>query len=166
MKKRLLLLGVLALTLAAIQPLGAATDTKPLTLSATVSAMAQLTIGRVNVSFPDADPDTILTIPDALGPISVNARVKTINSGAVTLTIVAASDLTSGSDLIPISNITWTATGTGFAPGIMNATTAQSVATRSGSGTLSGTQSYSMVNSWAYAIGTYSASATYTLTAP
>jgi len=40
------------------------------------------------------------------------------------------------------------------------------VASWTGSGNRSGTQTFAMVNSWAYTPGSYSASATYTLTAP
>ncbi len=166
MKTRLLLLGVLALVLAAVLPIGAATDTKAVNMTATVTAMAQLTLGRANVSFPDADPDLFPSIADALGPIAVDAKVKTINGGAVTLTILAGSNLISGVDTIPISAIGWTATGAGFVGGTMSTVTAQSVATRTGSGKLNGTQSYALTNSWDYAVGNYSAAATYTLSAP
>jgi hypothetical protein len=74
--------------------------------------------------------------------------------------------LISGGDTILIGNVTWTATGTGFVPGTMSRTSAQSAGSWTGSGSRSGTFSYFLANSWDYATGSYSASSTYTLTAP
>jgi hypothetical protein len=84
----------------------------------------------------------------------------------VSLTILAAGDLLSGASAIPISNVTWTASGAGFVAGTMNSTTAQTVASWTNSGNRTGTQNYFLANSWNYATGNYSTSATYTLTAP
>jgi hypothetical protein len=84
----------------------------------------------------------------------------------VTLTLNAGTNLTSGGDTIAISNITWTAGGDGFVAGTMAVSSEVPVASWTGSGNRSGTQTFAMVNSWAYTPGSYSASATYTLTAP
>jgi hypothetical protein len=82
------------------------------------------------------------------------------------LTCLASGDLISGINTIAISNITWTATGAGYVAGTMNRTTAQTAGSWTGSGQRTGTFSYFLVNSWSYAIGNYSTSINYTLTAP
>jgi hypothetical protein len=166
MKTRFLLLGIAIAAIALAQPLGAVTDTKALTVSATVAATAKLTLSRNTVAFPDADPDVTPSIPATGGAITVDAKGKTGAASLITLTLVAATDLTSGGDTIAISNVTWTATGAGFVAGTMSTATAQTVGSWTGSGNRSGTQSYVLANSWSYATGSYTAAATYTLTAP
>ena len=110
MKLRLLLLGVAVAAVALVQPLSAATDTKPITVSASVAASAKLTLSIATVSFPDADPDLVPSISNSEGAVTVTAKGKTTTGSNVTLTLQAAGDLASGSDTIPISNVTWTAT--------------------------------------------------------
>jgi hypothetical protein len=166
MNTKLLLLGAAVVAVALVQPLSAATDTKPLTVSATVAATAKLTLTSATVTFPDADPDITPSIPANEGAITVTARGRTSAASLVTLTLLAATDLTSGTDTIAISNVTWTATGGGFVAGTMNRITAQTVGSWTGSGSRTGTQTYALANSWSYAAGSYSAAATYTLTAP
>lgn len=166
MKMRHLLLGAALVAVAFAQPLTAATDTKPLTVSATVAARASLTVSSATITFPDADPGTTPSITATEGPLTLTARGRTTAAGNITLTLLAAGDLTSGSDTIAISNVTWTASGTGYVPGTMNGTTAQSVGSWTGSGSYAGTMTFALANSWAYRTGSYSASATYTLTAP
>jgi hypothetical protein len=144
----------------------AANDTKNVTVSATVSATAKLSLGSTTVSFPNADPDTTSSITASEGAISVTAKSKTGAASSTTLTLLASADLTSGSDTIAVSNVTWTVSGSGFAAGTMNKTTAQSVGSWTGSGNRSGTQTFALANSWNYATGNYSATGTYTLTAP
>jgi hypothetical protein len=165
MRLRLLVLLIAVAAVALVQPLSAVTDTKPLTVSATVAATAKLTLTSATVTFPNADPDTVTSIPANEGAITVDAKAKTSTGTLVTLTLQATTDLTSGSDTIAISNVTWTATGGGFVAGTMSLV-AQTVGSWTGSGDRSGTQSYSLANSWSYATGSYSAAATYTLTAP
>jgi hypothetical protein len=70
-----------------------------------------------------------------------------------------------GTQSIPIGNLSWTVTGSGFAAGTA-ATTDVSVGSWTGPGTRNGTQTYELVNSWAYATGSYTVTLTYTLTAP
>ena len=168
MKMKLLVLGVVICAVVAAQPLLAAgaTDTKSLAVSATVSATAKLTVSATTLTFPNSDPDTVPSIAATEGVVNITAKSKTSAAGGVTLTILAGADLTSGTDTIAISNITWTVSGAGFAAGTMNKTTAQSVASWTGSGNRTGTQTYALANSWSYATGAYAATATYTLTAP
>lgn len=146
-----------------------ATDQKTLQINATVNAKANLTITPTTINFPDADPDAT---PSILANSTVNftAKVRTGKTSIATLTVLANQDLTSGTDTIAITNVTWTATGTGFVNGTMNKTTAQNVASWTGSSTgpnhYTGICTYSLANSWEYATGNYTANAVYTLTAP
>jgi len=144
----------------------AASDTKDLTVNAAVSARATLSLGQSAINFPDADPDGTPSIAATENAVSVTAKVRTGSSSAATLTHLAAGDLISGSDTILIGNVTWTASGAGFQAGTMNRSTAQTAASWTGSGNRSGSFSYFLANSWSYATGTYTASSTYTLTAP
>jgi hypothetical protein len=144
----------------------AATSTQNLTVNATVSATASLTLGSASINFASANPGTTPSIAANENPVTVTADAQTSSAGAVTLTCLAGGDLTAGANTIGISNVTWTATGTGFVAGTMNKTTAQSAGSWTGSGAHAGTFNYSLANSWTYATGSYTATITYTLTAP
>jgi hypothetical protein len=143
----------------------ASTDTKTLNVSATVNARAKLTLSAGSISFGDADPDTTATITQAT-PLTVDVKTRTAAASNVTLTVLADGDLMSGSDPIAINNLTWT-TGAGLSAGTMSSTAAVSLGSWTGSGNHTGmTQTYSLANSWTYAVGNYTAIVTYTLTAP
>jgi hypothetical protein len=145
----------------------AATATHDLTINATVAARATLTLGAATINFADADPETVTSIGATENPVSVVAKVRTAAASTPTLTVLAGGPLTSGTDTIAISNVTWTASGAPFSAGTMNAAVAQSAASFSaGSGNYTGSYSFFLANSWAYNVGSYTASATYTLTAP
>ena len=79
---------------------------------------------------------------------------------------MAQGDLISGSNSIAISNVTWTASGSGFSGGTMSKSTSQSVGQWKGSGTYTGTLAFFLRNSWSYASGNYTQRVTFTLTAP
>ncbi len=145
----------------------AASDTKNLTVTATVGSTAKLTLGATTLTFPDADPDATPLITATEGAISVTARAKTASGSTVTLEVRSSGDLVSGSNTIAINNLRWAGTGTGFVPGPTTVTNLnQSAGSWTGSGTYVGTQTFSLVNSWSYAVGTYTATITYTLTSP
>jgi hypothetical protein len=146
-------------------PAWAATDQQTLTINATVSAKAKLTLGVAAINFPDADPDTVPSIAAGENPVSVTVKAQTGGASAVTLSVQANGDLDSGTDTIDITNVTWTATGAGFVGGTMN-TVAQSAGSWTGPGRRDGTFSFWLSNSWDYPAGSYSQSVVYTLTAP
>ncbi len=151
---------VLAIRTVAAKAQGTAT----LNINATVAARAELTLSPTTINFPDASPTSTPSIA-ADSAVTVTAKVR--SSGTPTLRVLANGDLTSGSDTIDIGNITWTASGAPFIGGTMDKTTQQDAATlNAGSGIYTGAYSYSLVNSWSYPVGNYTASATYTLTAP
>jgi hypothetical protein len=142
----------------------AQTDTKNVTVTANVNAKAKLTLGSNSATFADADPDVTPLL--SASAISIDVKARTSAAGSVTLTVQSGGDLVSGSDTIAINQLTWTVTGTNFAAGTMSKTAAVSVGAWSGSGMPSGTQTYKLVNSWGYNTGSYTATITYTLTAP
>jgi hypothetical protein len=135
-------------------------------MSATVSATAKLTLSAATLTFPNSDPDTTPSIAATEGAITITAKGKTSAGSNITLTLVSADDLKSGTDVIAISNLTWTVNGAGFVAGTMNKTTAQSVGTWANSGSRVGTATFALANSWSYPTGNFTATGTYTLTAP
>ncbi len=143
----------------------AAGQTASATLNSSVTGLARLTMSSATVSFPDASPDSVPSIPASQGPITVTAKARTSINGAVTLTVLATDQLRSGLNTIPAANITWTAAGAGFNGGTLSTTTPQTVAAWTGSGVRVGTQSFFFKNLWTYATGTYSLTMTFTLTA-
>lgn len=167
MRKRLLAVvmsGILLFGYAAASQ--GATTTSNLTVNTSISARATLIIGSATVNFPDSDPTSVPSIEASEGAINVTARVRTGNAGVATLQVLAGGDLTSGSDIIDITNVTWTATGAGFVAGTLNKTTSQSAGSWTGSGERTGTFRYFLTNSWNYTTGNYTTTTTYTLTAP
>ncbi len=138
--------------------------TASVTATANVAPKARLDVTGA-VAFADADPDVMPLLSAAALNISVKAR--TGNAETVTLTVAADGDFeepVSGAT-IGIANLTWIASGTGFAAGTA-ATTDVTLGTWTGSGNRNGTQTYRLANSWAYDTGNYSVTLTYTLTAP
>ncbi len=135
-----------------------------LAVTATVANRVYLDLGAAAVNFPDRDPETVPSIPGS-ATITITAKVRAGAADNTTLTALAQGDLVSGSDAIGIDNITW-ACGAGggyLASGTMNKTTAQNVASFTGSGSHAGATTYALANSWAYATGAYSATIRYTL---
>jgi hypothetical protein len=148
-----------------------ASATKDVTLSATVSSSAKLTLATNTITFPDADPDLTTNIPANENGAVVTAKVKTGSSTSATLKVLAADDLKSGTDTIAITNVTSTATNTSgsfFTAGPVNWSKTAPGATvgQGNSGSFAGTFSWFLANSWTYPTGAYTANATYTLTAP
>lgn len=135
------------------------------------SASAQsitFSITQASISFPDADPDNTPSIP-ASSNVTVNYKVTSNAAGNWLITVIAATDLTSGLATIPISNVTWTATPVPpFQAGTMNTSVQQTVASGSGnvSTTKTGTMVFRLANAWAYNVGNYTATFTFTMTAP
>ncbi|MBM4272936.1 MAG: hypothetical protein FJ134_00510 [Deltaproteobacteria bacterium] len=161
-----LALAVLTLGLLASATWGALTETVVVNVDALVASAANLTIGATTINFPDADPDTTPVVPAQQNPVVVTASAQTGSKKVVDLSVMAAGDLTSGSNTIPITNVSWIATGSGYLPGTMSRTSPQPAGNWQGHGTRNGTFSYFLVNSWAYKTGNYTATATYTLTVP
>jgi hypothetical protein len=136
------------------------------TLSTSLAGRAKLEFGMLSLSFPDADPDSVPSIAANVNPLSVTSSSRTGSSLTTVLTCRANGDLISGTRSIPIGNVTWQSTGSGYVPGTMNRTTSQTAGTWTGPGKRVGSFGYFLANSWSYAVGNYSTTMTYTLTAP
>jgi hypothetical protein len=142
----------------------AASDSKSLNISAVVNAKAKLTLSG-SVSFPDDDPDTSNPLVSTTD-VTVSVKARTTASGNVLLTVLANQDLTSGTDVIAINNLTWAASGLNAGTMDKAPATAFTLGSWTGSGTQSGTQTYKLVNLWTYVPGTYQTTINYTLSAP
>lgn len=145
-------------------PAYAQLDTETINATAIVAARGRITLtGAIN--FPDTDPFLSPTINAA--PVAVQALARVAPGAGVSLTVQAGGNFLSGTDQIPIGNLSWTTTGAGFTgTGTMSSATAQAVGAWTGPGSHNGSQLYTLVNDWAYAPGNYSVTLTYTLTTP
>jgi hypothetical protein len=157
------LLGFLAVL--TLLPAAARAQTASATLSANLGGLARLTFSSNSLTFPDSDPDTVPLVDAAGGPVTTTAKARATPGGQVTLTVEASDDLRSGVDTLPVSLLTWIATGPGFVNGTLSAATPQTVATWTGSGVHVGTQTYRFQNLWTHPTGTYTVTLVYTLSA-
>ncbi len=131
-----------------------------------VTAQAKLTLSAATQTFPNADPDAVPQVPASEGPLTITAKGRTAPGSQMILSVIASNDLRSGMNVIPVSALTWTATGAGFGPGTMSSSIARRLAAWNSSGFFVGTQTYFFANSWTYATGSYGVTLTYTLSAP
>lgn len=118
-----------------------------------------------SLNFLDASPDFV----PVLGPEPIVLDVKAVGRSDIpwTLTVVADSDFRSGSDTIPISVVSWTAfPNPPYRDGILSTVTPVLLASGLTHEQTSVTFDFVMQNSWAYNVGNYSATATFTLAAP
>lgn len=172
MKCKTMMLMMLALILIGAGAAWGADATKNVTLSATVASTAKLTLSTSTITFPDGDPDIPSPIAALENGAIVTAKVKTGSSAnSATLKVLAADDLKSGSDTIPITNVTSTATNTSGSfftagPVTWSKTALGATVGQGNSGSFSGTFNWFLANSWTYATGNYTTTAIYTLTAP
>jgi len=135
-------------------------------INAPLASSALLTITPSYINFPNADPDTVPSIPANENPVNVTASAQTSGNKTVTLSVIAHGDLISGSSTIPIGNVSWTPGGSGFLAGTLSKTTPTPAGSWQRSGDRTGTFSFFLNNSWSYATGNYTQTVTYTLTAP
>jgi hypothetical protein len=172
MKSKIAFLAILAITLAGTGvAFGANTGT--VNLKAEVTSIAELTLGATTIDFPATNPSTASIT--GVGTTTVLANVRTGSASTATL-VAVGTDLTSGSDTIDISNVTSTYTRSGGSTGFFTEGTPIAMAKSPGvtvatastnaSGSYTGSFAWAMANSWSYADGSYTATITYTLTAP
>jgi hypothetical protein len=129
------------------------------------AAAQVLQVQPATITFASSDPDTVPVISAA--PVRVTYMVAGPTRRPWTITIRAGGELTSGASTIPISNVSWVATPSPpFRSGTLN-TTAQILATGSGTAPVErGDVTFRFVNSWNYTVGTYSQTITFTLSSP
>jgi len=134
--------------------------------SALSAEKVSLTIGRSAINFPDSDPDLVPSVPASENPLTIGVRVSGNPHDAWRLEVLASGDLVSGSSIIPVSNVSWTAKPLPFINGKLDRTTPQVVASGSGNINLSGTVQFYFKNSWNYLVGNYSQVVIYSLSVP
>jgi hypothetical protein len=135
-------------------------------VNASSTCSATLTINMTSITFPSENPGAVPVVPANENPVAVTASVQIDDASTATLTALAGGDLVSGSDTIAINTVSWTATGGGLLPGIMNKVTPVLAGSWTQSGTYNGSFLFYLANSWSYATGNYSQTVTYTVTAP
>ena len=146
----------------------AAREQVPLTISAEVRNLVKLELDSVIVTFDvgSLSPDDAPIISSNPGQISVTAKARTGTKSNVTLTVLATGDLISGTDIVAVNNVNWTATGPGFASGAMDKTSPRPVGNWIGSGIYRGRVAFHLINQWDYAKGDYGTMTVFTLAAP
>lgn len=121
----------------------------------------KLTFDAATIRFPAMDPAFTPSIAALENPIPISVR-STGGGGNWILTVIAAGDLVSGSSRIPISHLSWTATGAAFQGGTMSSTRPQTAGSGGpGPGTYNGTLRFLLQNSWDYTTGNYAQTITF-----
>lgn len=147
----------------------AASDTANVTLSATISSSATLTLSNTTVTFNQGElPPNAMQAAEN-GTATVNATFRTASTAPATLKVKATGDLVDTNlDTILITALKSSATGDSFfLSGPITWSKSAGVTVGSGqSGSYNGAFTWTLDNSWSYATGTYTSSATYTLSAP
>jgi hypothetical protein len=135
-------------------------------LSLNLIGRAKLEFGMLGISFPDADPDGVPSIAANQNPVQVTCSIRTGSALTATLNCLASGDFISGTSNIPVGNMRWEGTGSGYISGTMNKATRQVVGNWTGSGKFGGALSFFLANSWSYNAGNYSTTISYDLVAP
>lgn len=159
---------VLAIGMLVVTSSGAAaqrTRSRSVTATFVVGSQARLTVSSTALTFPNADPDTIAQIPASQGPLTLTVASRSTPGSVIVLTVQASSDLRSGLATIPVSALTWAASGTGFLGGTMSQV-AQTAGSWTTTGNATGMLTFSFRNAWTYPVGSYGTTITYTLTVP
>ncbi|HEX7124758.1 MAG TPA: hypothetical protein VF406_03140 [Thermodesulfobacteriota bacterium] len=129
-----------------------------------------LDLGAPSITFPDANPDLQPTI--ASTPVTIRIGIAVIGGRGRPwrLTIVANDHLRAGASVIDAGNISWTSSRTNqgwFAGGTLAVAAPQTMA--QGTGSLAITSSdiaFRLQNRWTYNPGSYTTTATLTLSSP
>jgi hypothetical protein len=138
--------------------------TQNINATVNINNLARLDVSG-DVNFPDTDPDLFATM--SAPAITVGARARISPSQDLIVTVQAAADYFDvGTSTIPVTGLTWTATGSAFSNGSMLAASPVTLAAWTGPANQSGTQTYTLPNLWSYAPGTHTVVLTYTLTTP
>jgi hypothetical protein len=144
----------------------------PRPAAAAVGPTLRLTITPGSISFPDRNPDMPPPYVNSI-PLTVQVRIRVRNNAGGTwqLTLAASDHLRSGADVITANNITWI-TSPAAPPWTPGGTLALAPGQTVASGQddvqpdAFGNLEFRLANLWTYAVGVYSTTATFTLSAP
>jgi hypothetical protein len=169
MKQVVAIMALLALALMSAGIVHAASDSKDVTLTATVTASAILTLTNTTINFVNATPGGTNLI-NGSASTTVVASFRNTTATPATLVVTAPDLANVAGDTIPITAIKTTAAsdggGSGFfdtTPSLAWSTTGTQLGTGQ-AGSYTTTLSYTMDNDWTYRVGSYSSTATLTLT--
>lgn len=139
-----------------------------LTIRADVRNVSKLELNSTTVQFElgRLNPDVAPMIESAASQITVQCKARASSNSDVSLTILAADDLISGSDTISINNIKWIASGNGFINGTLDKISPQAMGAWKGGGVFTGIIFFRLNNRWEYSSGDYITTALLTLTVP
>ncbi len=158
--------GWLLLAMAVVATAGTRAQTlqRNLGVTAVIPTNAKLELSTGSIGFPYYDPDDKQEL--VASDVTIRVWARSSPGSQIRVTVYAQYELESGSDKIPLSNLSWTGGGTGFQNcDAMSKGTDVTVALFDHSGIYEGTQTYKLANSWGYAPGSYSTTLVYTLTA-
>jgi hypothetical protein len=174
MKKQNLAKVLLGLSLTLVLFLGsglAQQSTQQVTFRVNLLEWYDLSLDKTTLTFNDVAPQFVANpstrqIPAAEGALQVTVFAVVIPSQPVKLTVTANGDLTDGSNTIPASALSWTASGTGFATsGTLQNGTAVQAGSWTGVFTYQvGTMNFSFLRDYVNQVpGNYTMTATFTL---
>ncbi|HWP34105.1 MAG TPA: hypothetical protein VNM66_00770 [Thermodesulfobacteriota bacterium] len=151
--------------------LAAAASLLPGVPAPAAAAQLNLNVNPASITFPDLNPDLSPSVPSTPATVRVRIRVRMNGGQPWQLTLAANDHLRSGADVITVDNVTWTTTPAAppwTAGGTLALAPGQMVA--SGTGNVNPPETadlaFRLANRWTYAVGTYTTTATFTLSAP
>jgi hypothetical protein len=152
-----------------------------LSTSLTLAQSLSLTVSPSSISFPDANPTSVPNLPaSSTVQVVVNASGFSNNATWGVRALAGGDLLNSDGSVIPISNLSWTASGSGICwpgscscqAGIGSKTNPQTIISGSGVTGILGFGNYtcnvnfSLVNRWSYNTGSYAQNFTITASNP
>lgn len=123
------------------------------------------TIDRIDFNVNQLPPTAIPGVSSGTNPVPVAATGLVPAGNTITLTADSSTPLTDGTDTIPFTEISWSASGA-FSSGTFTGAAAQQIDQFTGSGAYTGTYTFSYANSVPRPSATYDGQVIYTLSSP
>ena len=123
------------------------------------------TIDRITFDVNQLPPTAIPGVSSGANPVPVAATGLVSAGSTITLTADSSAPLTDGTDSIPFTEISWSATGD-FSGGTFSGAAGHMVDQFTGSGDYTGTYTFSYANSIPRPSSIYDGQVTYTLSSP
>jgi hypothetical protein len=141
--------------------------TQAVRVDAVIGSLVKVQFDRGSVQFDTDAYDPATVLPVEATPLTVTTKARVPGNTRIVLTVQAGGPFVSASSTIPANRLSWTTSGPGFqAGGSANPNAARMVGSWRGSGVWTGTQIYTFEDSWTYAVGVYTMTMTYTVSAP